>query len=116
MDIIAAAAEALQPISSRGIVVKQGWYDESLKKIHITLWNLSDAEEGYSDDTNEAAEGYLQVNIWAEYDAEDLKAEVKKLLKGSGFYYQEGNDAEESKPKIFHKAMRFYRMQEEGEN
>lgn len=113
MDIIAEAAQALEPISKRGITVKQGWYDETLKKTHITLWSLSDAEENYCDDTNEAVEGYLQVNIWAQYDAEDLKKEVKKLLKAADFCYQDGNDAEEQKPRIFNKAMRFYKLSQE---
>lgn len=111
MDIIAEAAKALAPISKRGITVKQGWYDDSLKKTHITLWNLSDTDEGYCDEESEIAEGYIQVNVWATYDAVDLKKEAKKLLKAAGFCYQDGQDVEE-KPGLFNKAMRFYKITE----
>lgn len=114
MDIIAEAARALSKISSRGITVKQGWYDENLKKTHITLWNLSDTDEGYCDGENEIVEGYIQINVWATYDAIDLKTEVKKLLKAAGFCYQDGQDVEE-KPGLFNKAMRFYKMTESEE-
>lgn len=111
MDIVKEAGKALAPISNRGITVKQGWYDESLKKTHITIWNLSDTDEGYCDGESEIAEGYIQINVWATYDAIDLKAEAKKLLKAAGFCYQDGQDVEE-KPGLFNKAMRFYKMTE----
>lgn len=111
MDIIKEAAKALAPISKRGISVKQGWYDETLKKTHITLWNLSDTDEGYSDEEAEMTECYLQVNVWGTYDAVDLKQEAKRLLKAAGFCYQDGNDVEEQKG-LYNKAMRFYKMAE----
>lgn len=114
MDIVKEAGNALAPISSRGITVKQGWYDESLKKTHITIWNLSDTDEGYCDEESEITEGYIQINIWATYDAIDLKAEAKKLLKAAGFCYQDGQDVEE-KPGLFNKAMRFYKIAESEE-
>ncbi|WP_405382735.1 hypothetical protein [Phascolarctobacterium sp.] len=114
MDIIALAAKALAPISKRGISVKQGWYDEKLQKTHITLWNLTDTDEGHCDDAAELTEAYLQVNIWGTYDAVDLKKEVKKLLTNAGFDYQEGQDVEE-KPGLYNKAMRFYMMDESEE-
>lgn len=111
MDIIAEAAKALEPISSRGVTVKQGWYDEKLHRTHITLWNLSDTDEGYCDGESEITEGYIQVNVWAAYDAIDLKNEAKRLLKAAGFCYQDGQDVEE-KPGLFNKAMRFYKIAE----
>lgn len=107
LDVIKLAAAALEPISNRGIKVKQGWYDEELKQTHITLWNVSDTEEGHSDEEAIEEGCILQVNIWADYDALDLKKEVKKLMKAAGFYYQDGND-EQEKADLFNKAMRFY--------
>jgi hypothetical protein len=114
MDIIALAARALAPLNNRGISVKQGWYDERLQKTHITLWNLTDTDEGHCDDEAELTEGYLQVNIWATYDAVDLKQEAKRLLTKAGFCYQEGQDVEE-KPGLYNKAMRFYMIDESEE-
>lgn len=114
MDIIKEAAKALAPISSRGITVKQGWYDDSIHKTHITLWSLSDTEEGHSDEEAEIEGTYIQVNIWAGFDAVELKKEVKKLLKKAGFCYQEGQDVQE-KPGLYNKAMRFYKMTESEE-
>lgn len=112
MDIIAAAAQALEPISERGITVKQGWYDEDIRDTHITLWNLSDTEEGHcDDDIAEIEEGYIQVNIWGTYDAVDLKRETIKLMKSAGFLYEDGQDVEE-KPGLYNKAMRFYMIEE----
>lgn len=107
LDVIKLAAAALEPISNRGIKVKQGWYDEELKQTHITLWNVSDTEEGHSDEEAIEEGCILQVNIWADYDALDLKKEVKKLMKAAGFYYLDGND-EQEKADLFNKAMRFY--------
>lgn len=111
LDVIKLAAVALEPISTRGITVKQGWYDEKLHETHITLWSLDDAEEGHSDDDATEESQMLQVNIWATYDALDLKKEVKTLMKKAGFYYQGGNDVEEKKD-LFNKAMRFYHIAE----
>ena len=50
MDVIGLAAEALKPISDEGTIVQQGWYDESLKRLHVTLWKLQDTEDAHSDD------------------------------------------------------------------
>ena len=50
MDVIGLAAAALKPISDEGTIVQQGWYDESLKRLHVTLWKLQDTEDAHSDD------------------------------------------------------------------
>lgn len=114
MDIIALAAKALEPIRKRGISVKQGWYDANLKKTHITLWNISDTDDGHCDDQPELSDGIVQINIWAVYDAVDLKREVKNLMFNSGFCYQDGQDVDED-PGIYNKAMRFYKLEESEE-
>ena len=48
MDVIGLAAAALKPISDEGTIVQQGWYDESLKRLHVTLWKLQDTENAHS--------------------------------------------------------------------
>ena len=50
MDVVEMAAQALKPLSDEGIIVQQGWYDGSLKQLHVTLWKLRDYEAGHSDD------------------------------------------------------------------
>lgn len=43
MDVIGLAAEALKPISDEGTIVQQGWYDESLKRLHFPAVPVSTA-------------------------------------------------------------------------
>ena len=58
-DIIKDAADALQQISDRGIIVIQGWYDKNIHDRHVTLWDLGEDDENFSDDD---AEGILLRN------------------------------------------------------
>ncbi len=112
MDIIEVAAQALKPLSDEGITVRQGWYEEDLKKLHITLWNLSDSVAAHSDDAAEVETGMVQVNIWSGKDQVSLKNRIKKLMRKAGFYYVEGHDEEETDSRVFINAMRFLLMQE----
>ena len=50
-DIIKDASDALRPISDRGITVMQGWYDKDIHDRHVTLWDLGENDENFSDDT-----------------------------------------------------------------
>lgn len=115
MDVIKIAAEALKSISDDGIIVQQGWYDESLGRLHITLWKIRDYEAGYSDDECDVEGAEIQVNIWSDSDQQDLVKRVKKLMKTSGFMYTEGNDQAETDTGIFTNAMRFWIIQEKEE-
>lgn len=112
MDIIERAAEALKPVSDDGIIVRQGWYEEDLKKLHVTLWNLSDYVAAHSDDDEEIEAGMVQVNIWSAKDQVSLKNRIKKLMRKAGFMYVEGNDEIETDTRIFINAMRFLYTQE----
>lgn len=112
MDIIERAAEALKPVSDDNISVRQGWYEESLKRLHVTLWNLSDYVAAHSDDGEEIEAGMIQVNIWSEHDQVSLKKRIKKLMRKAGFRFVEGNDEAETDTRIFINAMRFLYMQE----
>ena len=49
-DIIKDASDALQQISDRGITVMQGWYDKDIHETHVTLWDLGEVDENFSDD------------------------------------------------------------------
>ena len=112
MDVIQIAADALKPVSDTGIIVQQGWYDASLKQLHVTLWSLGDREAGYSDDECEIEAASIQVNIWSDRDQQQLKKQIKKLMKAAGFLYIEGIDEMEQDTRIFINAMRFQIIQE----
>ena len=81
MDVIGLAAEALKPISDEGTIVQQGWYDESLKRLHVTLWKLRDTEDAHSDDECEIEAASIQVNIWSRSDQQTLVKRIKRLMK-----------------------------------
>ena len=49
-DIIKDASDVLKPIEDRGITVMQGWYDKDLNKCHVTLWDLGETDDNFSDD------------------------------------------------------------------
>ena len=112
MDIIEKSAEALKPISDEGITVRQGWYEENLKKLHVTLWNLSEYIAAHSDDDEEIEAGMVQVNIWSGEDQIALKKRIRKLMRRAGFKYVEGHDELETDTRIFINAMRFLLVQE----
>ena len=115
MDIIAMAAEALEPLRDEGIIVQQGWYDGSLKKLHVTLWKLRDYENAHSDDDVEIEAATIQVNVWSREDQQELVKKNKKVMKEHGFAYTEGNDQAEPDTGIFMNAMRFLKLQEKEE-
>mgnify|MGYP000756081239 CR=1 FL=1 len=115
MDVISMAAEALKPISDDGIIVQQGWYDRSLKQLHVTLWKLRDYEAGHSDDECDVEGATIQVNVWSNEDQQDLVKRIKKLMKAHGFSYTEGNDQAEPDTGVFMNAMRFLMIWEAEE-
>ena len=86
MDVIGLAAAALKPISDEGTIVQQGWYDESLKRLHVTLWKLQDTEDAHSDDECEIEAASIQVNIWSRSDQQALVKRIKKLILRKHFF------------------------------
>ena len=116
-DIIKDSAAALAAISGKGITVMQGWYDKDINNCHITLWDLGETEENYSDDDAEGVELAIQVTIFSKKDEIALAREIKKLMKKNGFYFA-GRNGDDSQPEngIYMKAQRFSKFYEsEGE-
>lgn len=115
-DIIRDAAKALKPISDKGIIVQQGWYDKNIKKEHVTLWDLGEDDENYSDDKAEGTTMGVQVTIFSERDEIALAKRIKKLMLENGFLF-EGRNADDSEPEngIYMKAQRFSKYYEETE-
>nr|DAH33294.1 MAG TPA: tail component [Caudoviricetes sp.] len=118
-DIIKDGFEALKPVSSRGITVMQGWYDKDIKERHVTLWDLGESDDNFSDDDAEGVTLSLQVTVFSRDDEVELAGEIKSLMKQSGFSF-EGRNGDDSKPEdgIYMKAQRFskYYESEEQEN
>lgn len=114
MDIIKKAAEALAELTNEGIIIQQGWYDENINKLHITLWDLGDYDGSgkYSDDEQEIEIASIQVNIWSDKDQIKLKKRVKRLMEKADFYYMGSNDNVETNTKIFMNAARFMAVEE----
>ena len=112
-DIIKDASDALQQISDRGITVMQGWYDKNIHKTHVTLWDLGEVDENFSDDDAEGVTLSLQVTIFSESDEVELAREIKKLMKEKDFSF-EGRNGDDSKPEdgIYMKAQRFSKFYE----
>lgn len=115
-DIIKDASEALRQVSDRGIVVMQGWYDEDIKKCHVTLWDLGETDDNFSDDDAEGVTLSVQVTIFSKDDEIKLAREIKHLMKKQGFSF-EGRNGDDSKPEegIYMKAQRFSKYYESEE-
>ena len=115
-DIIKDASEALEPVSSRGIIVMQGWYDKDIKERHVTLWDLGESDDNFSDDDAEGVTLSVQVTIFSRDDGVELAREIKSLMKQRGFSF-EGRNGDDSKPEdgIYMKAQRFSKYYESEE-
>lgn len=115
-DIIKDASDALKPIEDRGITVMQGWYDKDLNKCHVTLWDLGETDDNFSDDDAEGVTLSLQITIFSKEDEVELAREIKSLMKENGFSF-EGRNGDDSKPEdgIYMKAQRFTKYYESEE-
>lgn len=115
-DIIKDASDVLKPIEDRGITVMQGWYDKDLNKCHVTLWDLGETDDNFSDDDAEGVTLSLQVTIFSKEDEVELAREIKSLMKENGFSF-EGRNGDDSKPEdgIYMKAQRFTKYYESEE-
>lgn len=107
-DIIKDASEALKSIHDRGIIVQQGWYDKNIHATHVTLWDLGENDENFSDDDAEGVTLSVQVTIFSESDEIELAREIKELMKTNDFSF-EGRNGDDSQPQdgIYMKAQRF---------
>lgn len=115
-DVIKDTADTLKRISDRGIDVRQGWYNEDIHATHVTLWDLGESDENFSDDAAEGVRLAVQVTIFSESDEVELAREIKSLMKANDFSF-EGRNADDSQPQdgIYMKAQRFSKFYEEME-
>lgn len=83
---------------------------------HVTLWDLGENDENFSDDDAEGVTLSVQVTIFSESDEVELAREIKSIMKENDFSF-EGRNGDDSKPEdgIYMKAQRFskfYEMEE----
>lgn len=114
-NIIKDVSEVLKPVSERGIIVMQGWYDNDIKACHVTLWDLGETDDNFSDDEAEGVTLSVQITIFSQQDEVELAREIKKLMKLNGFSF-EGRNGDDSEPEdgIYMKAQRFSKYYENG--
>ena len=112
MDIVGKALNALAVLENDGIIVQQGWYDESIAKLHVTVWNLGDYSGEHSDDDEEVEIAAVQVCIWSNKDQIELKKRIRHLMKKAEFYFMGAEDNLETDTKIFMNAARFMTAEE----
>ncbi len=80
---------------------------EGLDK-YITLFELTNFDSAWADDTALTAEVHLQVDVWVkEASTSAIAAEVDKTMKALGFKRTGSADLYEDDTKIFHKALRY---------
>lgn len=114
MDIIEtidnALSGALNPLNIESFY---GWYDKEILQTHVTFTQLNDTDTSYSDGEAEVTEYYIQVDIWSKDNIESLKKTIKTAMKTiDSCTYNQGQDFYETDTKIFHKALRFYIVEE----
>lgn len=116
VDIIEDTADALKEVEDAGIPVFQGWYDEDIKKTHVTLWNLGENEQDHADDSAESERHSVQVTIFSKKDEVKLAQTIKTMMQRNDFVF-EGRNADESEPQdgIYMKAQRFSKVYEREE-
>lgn len=95
---------------------QEGWYDKDIHDRHVTLWDLGENDENFSDDDAEGVTLSVQVTIFSESDEVELAREIKSIMKENDFSF-EGRNGDDSKPEdgIYMKAQRFskfYEMEE----
>lgn len=94
----------------------QGWYDKNIKERHVTLWDLGETDDNYSDDDAEGVTLSVQVTIFSQEDEVELAREIKNLMKQRGFSFA-GRNGDDSEPQdgIYMKAQRFSKYYESEE-
>lgn len=93
-----------------------GGDDKNIHDRHVTLWDLGENDENFSDDDAEGVTLSVQVTIFSENDEVELAREIKSLMKENDFSF-DGRNGDDSKPEdgIYMKAQRFskfYEMEE----
>lgn len=85
-------------------------------KTYITFHEYFTSGEEYEDDFEFYTGHYIQVDIWSKEDYTDIVKEVKEKLENIGFKRLNEADLYESDTEIYHKALRFFYLEEKEES
>ncbi|MBW8382215.1 MAG: hypothetical protein K0M69_06820 [Youngiibacter sp.] len=100
--------EALTPL---GVPVKFQKHSGAANQ-YITFHEYFQTGEAYDDDVESLTGRYFQVDIWSKTDYEVLVIQVKSQMKNAGFTRIDEADLYESDTRIYHKALRYYYLEE----
>ena len=100
--------EALTPL---GVPVKFQKHSGSAKQ-YITFHEYFQTGEAYDDDEERLTGRYIQVDVWSRTDYEVLVIQVKSQMRNAGFTRIDEADLYESDTGIYHKALRYYYLEE----
>lgn len=94
--------------------VYYGWYREDINDTHVTFYVYNEVPDNFSDDEFECIGYYIQFDVWGTNEEETLqtKNKVRKILINNNFSWQESNDDFETDTELYHRAMRFYFVEE----
>lgn len=80
---------------------------------YITFFEYSQMGEEYADDEESLTGHYIQVDIWSKSDYTSHVTNVKQLMRDAEFNRLSEMDLYESDTFIYHKAIRFYYLEED---
>lgn len=113
MDLVRLTGDALKPIADRGVVVREGWYDEQQKDLHVTIWPLSETPDAAADDAPDVLVGQVQITIFSTREQETLREEIVDRMLAAGARYM-GTDQQETRIEagVYIRPLRFNFVQE----
>ena len=80
---------------------------------YITFFNMLENGESYADDKETSLGYYIQVDVWSKGNYSTLVDSVIEALKQAGFSKNNARDLYEIDTKIYHKAIRIFKLKEE---
>jgi len=100
-------------LSSLNVPVSFQKYSGDAVDTYITFFCYTEKGAIFSDDKISAMEFYVQVDIWSIVDYSEITESVKAAMLNAGFLYQSGTDLYDPDIREYHKALRFYYLQED---
>ena len=79
---------------------------------YITFHEYMTSGEGYEEDEEMLTGHYVQVDVWTKSDYTELVGKIRSAVLSAGFKRLNEIDLYEEDTKIYHKAMRFYYLEE----
>lgn len=101
--------------SLTNIVIRYGWYDETLSQDHITFTFLDTAPSDFEDDCISTLQTIVQIDFWSKQKPlHELCEQAIFKLREHGLFLLEKKDLHEAETKIFRIGTRFVFTKEDG--